>query len=219
MVEKESVEKIIRQIIEDGENEIKSISEKAERTASEITEKAEDKGDEIAEKILKESREKGEAIRRRTLSSVNIEVKRTKLKAREEIVSAINQKVHEGLEKIRSDSRYPDLLADMIVEAAIGLEGDSFQVHVDRRDLALLKNKVFGIVREKALEKGIDIRHLEEKPLEKRSIGGARVGIPGGRVIFDNTFEARIYRMRDEIRNVIFKEVFEPEGSEGSASA
>lgn len=219
MVDKESVEKIVSQIIEDGKKEIASIIDKAERTASEVTGKAEETGGAAAEKILKESREKGEAIRRRTLSSVNIEVKRTRLKAREEIVSAINRKVLEGLENIRSGSDYPVLMADMIVEAILGLEGGSFQVYVDRGDIGLLKNKVFDIVREKARENGIEIEHLEEMVLEKSSIGGARVGVPGGRVIFDNTFEARIYRMRDDIRNIIFEEVFEPEGSGGSNSA
>ncbi|MBN2184007.1 MAG: V-type ATP synthase subunit E [Candidatus Krumholzibacteriota bacterium] len=219
MVDNESVDRIVSQIIEDGEKEIASITDKAERTASEITEKAEKNGEAIAEKILKESQEKGEAIHRRTLSSVNIEVKRTRLKAREEIVSAINLKVLGALENIRSGGDYPDLMADMIVEAVMGLEGSSFQVYADRGDIDLLKNEVFDIVREKALGKGIKIELLEAMVLEKSSIGGARVGVPGGRVIFDNTFEARIYRMRDDIRNIIFEEVFEPEGSEGSNSA
>ncbi|MBN2071009.1 MAG: V-type ATP synthase subunit E [Candidatus Krumholzibacteriota bacterium] len=219
MVDNESVERIVSQIFEDGEKEIASIIDKAQRTASEITAKAEKAGEEIAARILKESKEKGDTIHRRLLSSVNIEVKRTKLKAREEIVAAVNKKVRDGLEGVRSGSDYPGLLAVMIIEAITALDGGRFQVYVDRADIDLLRKEVFDIVKEKIRKEGREIELLEDMVLDKRSIGGARVGVPGGRVIYDNTFEARMYRMRDEIRNIIFEEVFEPEGSEGSNSA
>ena len=91
----------------------------------------------------------------------------------------------------------------------IRLEGDTFQVHVDRRDIGLLDENVFSAVREAMAAESRDIAGLEPMPLEKNSLGGARVGVPGGKVIFDNTFEARIYRLRDRTRNIIFEEVFE----------
>lgn len=219
MVDNEAVDRIVSRIIEDGEKEIASIIDKAERTASEILEKAEENGGSDAEKILKESREKAEAIRRRLLSGVNIEVKRTKLKAREEVVSSINRKVLKGLEDIRPGSGYPRLLAEVIIEAITGLDGNSFLVYVDRRDMNLLREQVFSLVRDGLQKQARQIETFEETPLEKSSLGGARVSVPGGRVIYDNTFEARIYRMRDKIRNIIFEEVFEPEGSEDSSSA
>ncbi|MBU8922489.1 MAG: hypothetical protein KOO63_11785 [Bacteroidales bacterium] len=219
MADNESVDRIVDQILEDGEKEVSSILEKAERTASEILEKARNMADEIGGKILREAEEKGDLARRRLLSSVNIEVKRAKLKAREEIVSKINEEVERGLADARSETEYPELLADLIVEAISGLEGDTFQVYVDRRDIGLLDEKVFRMVRETMAVESRDISGLEALVLEKSSLGGARVGVPGGKVIFDNTFEARIYRLRDRTRNIIFEEVFEIEGSEGSGSA
>jgi V/A-type H+-transporting ATPase subunit E len=219
VADNESVDRIVDQIKEDGEKEISSILEKAERTASEIIEKARDSVDEIAGKILKEAEEKGDLARRRLLSSVNIEVKRAKLKAREEIVSKINEDVERGLADARAEAGYPELLAELIVEAVRGLDGDTFQVYVDRRDIGLIDEKVFGMVREAMAAESRNISGLEAMLLEKNSIGGARVGVPGGKVIFDNTFEARIYRLRDRTRNIIFEEVFESGGSEGSGSA
>ncbi|MCK4538952.1 MAG: hypothetical protein KAV42_09175 [Candidatus Krumholzibacteria bacterium] len=219
MADNESVDRIVDQIMEDGEKEISSILEKAERTASEILEKARNSADEIAGKILREAEEKGDLARRRLLSSVNIEVKRAKLKAREEIVSKVNREVESGLADARAEAGYPELLADLIAEAIRWLDGDSFQVYVDRRDLSLLDEKVFRAVREAMATESRDITGLEAMSLEKNSLGGARVGVPGGKVIFDNTFEARIYRLRDRTRNIIFEEIFESEGSEGSGSA
>jgi len=215
----ESVDRIVSQIREDGEKERRSILEKAAQTASEIIQKAEKNRDENSVKIMKEARDKGELARKRLLSSVKIEIKRARLKAREEVVSRVGAMIDEALGKARKDADYPAILTGLVLEAVRKLRGDSFIVHVDRRDIATLKEKVFPEVRKRMEAESRRIASLEAVELEKDSSGGARVGVPDGKVIFDNTFEARLYRMRDEIRNIIFREVFEPEGREGSGSA
>jgi vacuolar-type H+-ATPase subunit E/Vma4 len=219
LVNNDSVDRIVNQIREDGEKEIRSILDKARETASEITGKAEIIREETVARMIKEARDKGELAERRLLSSVKIEVKRAKLKSREEIVSRINAMVRGALEETRKDADYPAILADLVMEAVRILRGDSFFVYVDRRDMATLREKVFPEVRKRMAGESRQIAVLEAVELEKASFGGARVGVPDGKVIFDNTFEARLYRMRDEIRNIIFREVFEPEGREGSGSA
>ncbi len=219
MADKESVEKICNQIREDGEKEIKSILDKAEQTASGILESAGKDGEEAAGKIMKEAKAKGEIEHRRLLSSVSIEVRRTKLKAREEVISKIGAKVEERLKGIREDESYIGILAGLVAEAVRALDGGVFQVSVDRRDLKLLEEKVFPRVIETMRAENRQVEKLDATVLEEKSIGGARVGVPGGKVIYDNTFEARMYRMRDDTRNIIFKEVFYPEGSEDSDSA
>ncbi len=207
-MENESVDKICSQIIEDGEKEIESILGKAEETASGIIEKAEEEARRFSAKLLKEAGERGELERRRLLSSVNLEVRRTKLRAREEIVSSVQKKVSEIVKEQRQGDDYAGILAGLITEAIGALDGDHFIVHVDRMDLDLLKGRVFGAVRDAVKRSGRRIAHLEARVLDKPALGGARVGVPGGKVIFDNTFEARMYRLRDEIRNIIFEEVF-----------
>lgn len=219
MANNESVDRIVSQIREDGDKERRSILDKAEQTVSEMVRKAEKSRDETTARMMKEARDKGELARKRLLSSVKIEVKRARLKAREEVVSRVNARVNEALEKTRKDADYPAILTDLVLEAVRKLRGDSFIVHADRRDIATLKEKVFPEVKKRMEAESRRIASLEAAELEKDSSGGARVGVPDGKVVFDNTFEARLYRMRDEIRNIIFREVFEPEGREGSGSA
>lgn len=208
MADNESVDKICSQIIEDGKKEIESIRKKAEETASGIIGKAEEEARRLSAKLLKEAGEKGELERRRLLSSVNLEVRRTKLRAREEVVSVVREKVSEILKERRQRDDYAGILAGLITEAIGALDGEQFIVHVDRRDLDILRGRVFGAVRDAVKRSGRRIVHLEARVLDKPTLGGARVGVPGGKVIFDNTFEARMYRLRDEIRNIIFEEVF-----------
>ena len=219
MVDKDSVEKICGQIREDGDREIASILEKARSTAADILGKAESKCDEATARIMRDAKERGETESRRLLSSVNIEVRRTKLKAREEVVGVITKKVQEELSGMRSSAEYPDILTRLVVEAVRGLEGKSFVVYVDKKDLKLLKEKIFPRVREIMAGESAPVSSLQARPLEKSSAGGARVGHPGGNVIYDNTFEARMFRYRDEIRMAIFDVVFYPEdgGETGSA--
>jgi len=141
------------------------------------------------------------------------------VKARENLVAVITKKVEERLATVRDSDEYPDILTGLTAEAIRGLGGKSFVVYVDRKDLDLLERKVFPAVRELMAGESAPISSLQARPLEKPSTGGARVGNPGGNVIYDNTFEARMYRYRDEIRKAIFDEVFYSEdgGETGSA--
>lgn len=219
MVDNESVDKICERIIDDGEKEIASILEKAQRTAAEILQRAGNEGDRVGERILKEAEEKGGIARRRLLSSVNLEVKRAKLKAREEIITGIYERMEKALGARRKHGGYAGELASLAAEALRVLEGGRFQVYADRSDLTVLRDRVFPEL-EKIMEKeGRGIESLEAIPLERPTLGGVRVGAPGGKVVFDNTFEARIYRLRERIRSIIFDEVFTEKGSEDSGSA
>jgi len=208
LVDNESVEKICSQIREDGNSEVESILNKARQTESEIVGKAERTGEEIAEKVFKEAEEKGKTEQKRLLSSVNVEVRRVKLKAREEVVSSIYERVEKSLEEYRRREDYASILAGLVAEAVRALDGSVLHVYADRRDLALLPSKVFPAVLEMMKDEGREIERLEAKKLDGAVMGGVRVGVPGGKVIYDNTFEARMYRLREEMRSVIFEEVF-----------
>jgi V/A-type H+-transporting ATPase subunit E len=209
LVDNESVDKICERIREDGEREMQSILDKARQTAADITAKAEAEGKRITEKVLKEAEEKGTVVQRRLLSSVNLEVRRAKLKAREEVVTRVGEQVEKELGRLREEKEYADVLVRLTVEAIEALDGDRFLVHADRRDLASLEETVFPAVRKILENAGRTVRVFESKALARSILGGVQVGVPGGNVIFDNTFEARLYRLRDRIRNVIFEEAFQ----------
>lgn len=204
----ESVDKICEQIKGDGAKEIDSILEKAKSTAAAIIAKAEGEARSVGERILKDATEKGTIAKKRVLSSVNLEVRRIRLKAREEVVNAVMDAVRADVERGRKREDYPQILAALVAEALRVLEGEEFIVYADGRDLALLDSAVFPRVRELMKKNGRSVKRIETKALPAPTAGGVQVGVPGGNVIFDNTFEARMYRYRDEIRAIIFEGVF-----------
>ena len=219
MVDNESVAKICDRIVEDGENEIKSILDKTDQTAADIIGKAEGEHRAVADGIMKEARRKGDLIKRRILSSVNLEVKRAKLKAREAIVAEVNGRVEKALGNLRGKPQYSGVLASMIAESVRALEGGSFIIYADRRDIDLIESETITAAAKVLEGEGRGVERFEVEALKENVLGGLRVGVPGGNVIFDNTFEARIYRMRDEIRGIIFDEIFSKEASEERGSA
>jgi vacuolar-type H+-ATPase subunit E/Vma4 len=211
LAEKDSVDRICDQIREDGAREVNSIIEKAKRTAAEIMAKAEGEAKKVGERIIEEAAEKGELTKKRLLSSVSLEVRRIRLKAREEVVNAVMEMVRKDMEAGRKRPDYAKVLAGLIAEAIHVLPGEEFFVFADQRDIGLIESAVFPAVRELAKNDGRVVKRLECRALPGATVGGVQVGVPGGNVIFDNTFEARQYRFRDDIRAIIFEGIFSAE--------
>jgi vacuolar-type H+-ATPase subunit E/Vma4 len=207
----ESVDRICERIRGDGAKEINSILEKAKLSAAEIVAKADEEARKAGERIVREAGEKGELAKKRSLSSVSLEVKRIRLRAREEVVTAVMERVKAEIDGSRKRSDYPAVLAGLVAEALRVLEGEEFIVHADRRDLGLLESAVFPAVRERMRAEGRSMKRLEARALPAPTTGGVQVAVPAGNVIYDNTFEARSYRFRDTVRAIIFKDVFSAE--------
>ena len=211
MAEMESVDKICSRIRGDGAREIDTILERARLSAAEIVAKAEAEATTAGERIVREAGEKAELAKRRCLSSVGLEVKRIRLRSREEVVTAVMERVKSEIEGSRKRSDYAAVLTDLVAEALRALDGEAFVVSADARDVALLESAVFPAVRERMRKEGRPVKSVEGKELSGPTAGGVQIGVPGGRVVYDNTFEARTYRYRDDIRAIIFKSAFSTE--------
>jgi vacuolar-type H+-ATPase subunit E/Vma4 len=211
LAENDSVDKICEQIREDGAREVNSIIEKAKRTAAEIMTKAEGEAKKVGERIIEEAAEKGELAKKRMLSSVSLEVRRIKLKAREEVVTAVMEMVRGSIDAGRKRPDYAKVLGELTAEAIHVLKGEEFIVFADQRDIALLESAVLPAVKELMKNNGRAVKRIECRALPGATAGGVQVGVPGGNVLYDNTFESRMYRFRDEIRAVIFRGIFSSE--------
>ncbi|MGD1049195.1 MAG: V-type ATP synthase subunit E family protein [Candidatus Krumholzibacteriaceae bacterium] len=207
----ESVDKICARIRGDGAKEIDEILEKARQSAAGIVAKAEAEATTAGERIVREAADKAELAKKRSLSSVSLEVKRIHLRSREEVVTAVMERVKAEIDGSRKRSDYAAVLAGLVAEALRVLEGEEFVVSADRRDLAVLESGVFPAVRERMRKEGRAVKSIEGKELAAPTAGGVQIGVPGGKVVYDNTFEARTYRYRDDIRAIIFKSAFSTE--------
>jgi len=207
LVNEESVNEICEQIREDGKREVDSILDKAGRTADGIMEKARTEGEKAAQEIMKDAEAKAQAIKKKILSSVALEAKREKLRLREELFEEVISLVKEKLARLRESKRYPEVLARLALEAIEALGRNEVTVYADRRDIELVRDEVVPAIIGKVKEKGIAVDSITVSELERQVLGGLMVGATGGNVIYDNTFESRIYRMENDIRTIVYREI------------
>ena len=141
-------------------------------------------------KMLDVSVKQAESLRGQIIGAAELEVRNSQLKTLERAVVEVFDSAVKELEKV-SDARYDRSLTQLVKE---GLEiiGPKARIYCRSKDrgavLAVLRK--LGGIQSKVV--------LEEKSID--AIGGVVVTSTDGSVRFDNTFEARLERMRPTLR-------------------
>jgi len=143
----------------------------------------------VVTKILEASVKQGESLRRQIIGAAELEARNTQLKTLEKAVVEVFDVAVKELEG--SGARYEASLTQLIKE---GLEviGPGARIYCrssDRREVSAVLRK---------LGSGQSKPVLEEKSID--TIGGIVMTSTDGSVRFDNTFEARLERMRPTLR-------------------
>lgn len=203
------LDKIVQHINEKAEKECEDILEKARKNArdkkSEGREKAEAKRSEIIQKGEREA----DRIKRRTLASARTKARQMKLEAQDKLIKKAFESARDELAKLRNeDKKYRKVLKDLIEDGGIAVGGGELEVSVLRGDKRLLAKK-----RVNKLSKRISKETGKETSLNlvanlEHTIGGAIIEKADGTVSCDNTFEARLKRMKDSLRTKIAETLF-----------
>lgn len=143
-----------------------------------------------ATKILDASVKQAESLRDQIVGAAELEVRNAQLKMLEKAIVEVFDAAAKELEK-GLGARYDNSLTQLIKE---GLEviGPGAKVHCRSRD----REAVLAIFRK--LRGSQSRLALDEKSID--TIGGVVVTSADGSVRFDNTFEARLERMRPTLR-------------------
>ena len=115
--------------------------------------------------------------------------------------------VRARIERTRGTPEYRDMLKSFIVEGIQALDRDDVQVAVSAPDAAMANETFFAEV---AAECGRHVKIASQTELDDKAMG-AVVRAADGSVLFDNTIEARMERLTDELQLIVSKEVFAEE--------
>jgi V/A-type H+-transporting ATPase subunit E len=141
-------------------------------------------------KILQTGVKRAEALKRQIVGAAELEVRNAHLRTVEE---AVNHAFSTAISRISTAStvRYERSIVRLIKEGtnAIGPRAVVFCKMEDRELVA-------SIVRE--LNEGPTRLTVDSKNLD--TVGGVALGTSNGSLRFDNTFEARLQRMKSELR-------------------
>jgi len=169
---------------------------------------AEKKIESISNDAHKQAQEKAEIVKRKITSSVGLEVKRRKLKVRNEVVKEIIHRVEKKIEAQMSADSYRDFLIDWLTEAAIGLGAESAVIDSSQRERQLIDEQLISDVKDKVQAytgSAVELVLSQSQPLKDQ---GVAVVSSDGRTAFNNQVKTRIMRKERIIRNLLDDNLF-----------
>ncbi|MDI6871011.1 MAG: V-type ATP synthase subunit E [Bacillota bacterium] len=135
------------------------------------------------------------AERARRLTRARFAVRKEVTLAKEALIDEVFRQAKAKLDRVRQLPVYPAAFRALVREALEGVRG-KIKVIVDARDVTLTTQVL--------KELGVD---AEVEPAAVTA-GGLRLEVDGGRVIIDNTFEARLAKaekfLRPEVNQTLF---------------
>ena len=197
----ESFEKLQNRILSDARLTADSILREAEEKTSKIVEEARVRARREADELLARAKVDAEALRRRVLST---KVRANRLRLLEEknkIVQSVISSVEEKLTSIGKSGDFQDSLKMMITEATAAVGSDQPVVRVGFSGISKKDLDSIG----SALPKGAKLL-VEDSPIDQ--LGGVIASDPEGRIVFNNSFRARLDRMETRLLSIVSSTIF-----------
>ena len=186
-----------QQIIDDAE---KQIADKKIYAAKKV--------ESILNDARKQAQEKAEALKRKITSSVGLEIKRRRLKVRNEVFKEIINRVEKKIESQMAEESYRTFLTEWITEAAIGLGAESAQINASQQERQLIDQQLILDVKEKLkaqTDSQVELVLSQSQPLKDQ---GVVLVSADGRTAYNNQIKTRIMRTERTIRNLLNDNLF-----------
>ncbi len=201
--DKSPAEPLAKEILAGAERRAQRLQKRAEQHAETIIRNAREEAERMIDDAIENARRRVEHEAQRILSSVSSEVRAVELSARQQMIDSIFDAASEKLAAPGTDI---DVVVDLCVRAIEQMPGERFAIALAERDSADA-----GRVREavaEALKKAGRNISLSVDKTPAGITGGAIIRSGDGRAVFDNSFDARLERAREEFRSQIAEMIF-----------
>lgn len=202
----EQIEKIEEIIINEAKAKAEEIITKAKEKAQKILDEAKREAEKEVNEIISRRKVDAEARARRIISEARLEARLKLLNAKEEVISNAFDTALERLKEFCQTPEYKEVLENLIKDAAITIGGGNLEVLLSEN--TNIEPDLSKIAKEVEKQTGTATSIVISKDKVK-SIGGAIVRSLDQSFTVDNTFEARLERVREQLRvsvaNVLFK--------------
>ena len=186
----------------------KEILEEAEKQKKLKIDEAKRKAKEAADAITKKAELQASAEISRYEASAKLKSKYRMLQSKEQLIEDVLGTATQKLDSIVGKAEYKKVLAKLAIDGGIALQGDALELklpknHATHIDVAEIEKAI-------SKETGIKTKITISKDTI-RSKGGLIITTPDSKKQVNNTFEARLERLEDKIREVIATILFEDE--------
>jgi V/A-type H+-transporting ATPase subunit E len=197
----EPLGKLQNRILSDAKLKVDGIIKEAQNKANEIVQNGKQEAERETQEILAKAKLDAEAVRRGILSS---KVRANRLKILDEknrIVEDIIKSVEDKLSDLSRSNQFQDTVKRLVSQAVDALGSDQSIVRIGFKQIS--KNNLSDLG--DSLPRGSKLV-VEDHPID--SLGGVVASDPEGKVVFNNSFRARLERMDNELFTVISSTLF-----------
>jgi len=194
------------EIFANASEKAKAILNRANQIATEILEDARIRAERISKDITEKTKKEEDLRLRRDIARTKLTARANILKSKEDLINEAFDTAWEKVMELVNSAKYTTYLNDSITEAAIGLGGGDLKVKTLEGHGKYIDAQQLQQVITQKTNTTTTLKFMEE---DIRSIGGAIVINADETIRIDNTFEARLRRMKESIRTEIANILFE----------
>ena len=210
--EKTDTGALIEGIESDAKKEADQLLQEAEQKSEERLKYAQKQADSILKDATKKAGSQAEAVQKKILSGVEIEVRRKSMQIKDRIMGEILNQVREKCAELIEEGEYKEVLFQWIIEAGMGLGAGGAFVNASKREKDLIDSKLL----DRAARRVDDLSgiHVEFSLSDENSLGAQGVVLYSrdGKTAYNNQVSTRILRKQREIRDIIYARLFDEEG-------
>jgi vacuolar-type H+-ATPase subunit E/Vma4 len=185
-------ENLLKSVEESAQEKERELREKARSAVQLISEDTKNQSTVIQQSLLAEAKKAATIEKNKLFYLTKGENKENLIKTKEAIFSTAFGDAEQRLSHVRKDPKYPDILKNLTREAVGALGGETFRIHIDKRD-------------EKLIKKILSELHLSGEVIaDLHSSGGLVVTTQNGSVKISNTLESRLERVKEQKKLEIY---------------
>jgi len=210
--EKNDTRALIAGFESDAKNEADQLLQEARQKSEERIKYAQKQADSILKDAEERADRQAEAVQKKILSGVEIEVRRKSMQIKDRIMGEILNQVRSKLAELIEGEEYKEILFQWIVEAGLGLDAERAFVNASKREKDIIDSKLLT----RAARKVEDLSgiHVEFSLSDGNPLGAQGVVLysEDGKTAFNNQVSTRILRKQRQIRDIIYTRLFDEEG-------
>ncbi len=201
------ISNIINIIETKTEEKIKGIMREAELQKDQMLKDAKTKAQTVEQQIMSKAKIESDAELARQQASAKLKAKYKILDAKENVVKEILATAEEDLRKQAKSSKYDEVLTKLAIAGAAALHEDSFELVLPKGQEKVVNATSIAKAISDELGRKVSVAIAKDNI---RASGGLIIRNQEGTKWVDNTFEARMERLenkiRDEVSTILFEE-------------
>ena len=187
-----------------AQQEAEQILERAQRVSERDLKKARDQAERSKNARTEQTKTRLALEKKKIRSRIRLEARKERLMWKEERVEAVFQEALSRLAVMPRDEAYREILKRSVSEGIAVLNKERVRVVLNEKDRSLFDRRFCHTLSE---DSGRPVALILSEEIHRAS-GGAIVRTEDDRVAFDNTFEARLARMKDGLRGEVAEGLF-----------